>query len=135
MFPAPRRALLPCRDWASATGVSKQAFNLLPKLAEVDALVTPALQDRVLEVHPELAFAALAGGAPMAWPKRTAAGRAERLAALGLNEAPRVRGAAPDDVLDAMAVLASMRRWSTGDAICLDTISAYDSGVWSLMGT
>ena len=116
VFPAPRRALLPCRDWAAASGVSRQAFNLLPKIAEVDALVTPALQDRVLEVHPELAFAALHGSRPMAHPKRTALGRAERLTALALDDVPRVRGAAPDDVLDALAVLASMRRWAAGRA-------------------
>src|SRR5207248_8623660 len=105
---APRRALLACRDWADASGVSRQAFNLLPKIAEVDALVTPTRQSQVREVHPELAFAALAGGVPMAWPKRTAAGRAERLAALHVADVPRLRGAAPDDVLDALAVLASM---------------------------
>jgi predicted RNase H-like nuclease len=116
VFPAPRRSLLACRDWAAASGVSRQAFNLLPKIVEVDALLSSPMQDRVLEVHPELAFAALNAGAPMAHPKRTALGRAERLVALGLDDAPRVRGAAPDDVLDALAVLASMRRWAEGRA-------------------
>src|SRR3954447_20737539 len=31
VFPAPRRALLRCREWADATGVSRQTFNLLPR--------------------------------------------------------------------------------------------------------
>ncbi len=41
--------------------VSKQCFNLLPKIREIDALITPALQTRIHEVHPELAFWALNG--------------------------------------------------------------------------
>lgn len=110
VFPAPRRSLLATERWTPGLGLNKQTFNLLPKIRELDALVTPALQSRVVEVHPELAFTAMAG-APMRWPKRTAPGRAERLAALGLARPPvRPAGAAPDDVLDALAVLWSAQR-------------------------
>ena len=116
VFPAPPRSLLACRTWEDARGISKQTFHLLPKMAEVDDVMTPALQARVREVHPELGFARLAGGAPMAHPKRTLAGRLERLAALGLHEVPaRLRGAAADDVLDACAVATVARRLVTGE--------------------
>ena len=50
--------------------VSKQMFNIFPKIREVDALMTPALQTRVREVHPEVAFAALNGWTPLAQPKQ-----------------------------------------------------------------
>lgn len=102
VFPAPARWCLG-RPWHEVRGLSKQAFHLLPKIAEVDALIDPSVQDRVFEVHPELAFARLTG-AVLSAPKRTVEGRAARLAALGLSAVPRLRGAAPDDVLDALAV-------------------------------
>ena len=120
VFAAPVRSVLHERSYADALarhratdgrGLSKQAFHLLPKIAEVEA----ALDDRVIEAHPELAFARLLG-APARHPKRTPAGRAERLAALGLASRPRVRGAAPDDVLDAIALTHVARRVLAGDA-------------------
>ena len=46
-------------------GISRQAFGILPKIRQVDACMTPALQHQVYEAHPELAFRALAGQ-PMA---------------------------------------------------------------------
>ncbi len=116
----PRRASVfspPVRSVLEAglfQGVSLQCYNLFPKLREVDALMTPALQDSVRETHPELAFARLNGGVPLAFPKRVAEGRAERLQllrrVLGRRwEPPRLRGAASDDLLDA-AVLALVAR-------------------------
>lgn len=42
--------------------VSRQCFNLFPKIREIDALMRPALQERVYETHPELGFWALNGG-------------------------------------------------------------------------
>ena len=62
-------------------GISKQLFNILEKIRDVDRLQSPRLQARLFEMHPELSFTMLAG-APMRSNKRTAAGRAERLAAL-----------------------------------------------------
>jgi predicted RNase H-like nuclease len=116
VFPAPPRAALAWRSWADASGLSRQAFNLLAKIGEVDALMTPSLQDRVFEVHPEVSFAVMAG-APMAHAKRTAAGRAERLGLLPASAgSASVRGAAGDDVLDAYAVLWSARRAAEGQA-------------------
>jgi predicted RNase H-like nuclease len=120
VFPAPVRAVLHERSYTAALalhratdgrGLSKQAFHLLPKIAEVDAQLDP----RVIEAHPELAFARLLG-VPARHSKRSPAGHAERLAALGLGDAPRVRGAARDDVLDAIALTHIGRRFLVGDA-------------------
>lgn len=54
----------------TAPGLSRQAFNILPKIAEVDAAVDPAMQSLVREVHPELCFAQAQDGTPMSHPKR-----------------------------------------------------------------
>jgi predicted RNase H-like nuclease len=134
VFATPPRPLLGCTDHAEAVargraldgrGISIQAFNLLPKIAQVDAAIDPGLTEAVVEAHPESAFAELAG-APLASTKRSAEGRAERLALLtgpfprsraALTD--RLRGAAPDDVLDAAAAAWSARRWATGTAVVL----------------
>ena len=95
---------------ASGKAISKQLFNILPKISEVDAVITPRRQRRLFEMCPELSLAVLAG-APMRHAKTTAAGRVERLDALGtafgheaiarhLRSVPR--GAKADDLLDAL---------------------------------
>jgi predicted RNase H-like nuclease len=114
VFPAPSRPALDATSFAEVTGLSLQAWNLVPKVREVDR----AWEPRVREVSPELAFTVLTG-APMRHPKRRPAGRAERLAALGLRAVPRVRGAAPDDVLDALACLGAAERIAAGTALAL----------------
>ena len=107
---------------ATGVGLSKQAWNLVPKVKEVDRLLDPTRQGRIFEVHPEAAFAAI-HGVPMAHPKRSAAGRAERLAVLtahvpdiALLAARPPRGAAADDVLDAAAVALTARTVLAGRA-------------------
>ena len=91
VFPAPVRSVLAALTYEEACSlsraacgkaISKQLFNILPKIREVDALVTPQRQQRLFEMSPELSLAVLAG-APMAHPKTTPAGRAERIDALG----------------------------------------------------
>lgn len=132
VFPAPVRAVLGARDHADAVarsraacgrGLSIQAWHLVPKVAEVDALVTPG--DPVVEVHPELSLALLAG-APLTSRKREPAGRDERLRLLAgpfpgvaHHLAARHPGCAADDVLDAHAVLWTVRRIATGAAVTL----------------
>ena len=129
VFPTPPRATIGAADHAeasrrarAATGaaISIQAFHLLAKIAEVDALVDPRDGDRVVEIHPECAFVVMNDGAPLA-PKRTADGAARTPRAL-LDERferidPTPRGAAADDVLDAYAVLWSAERFAAGTAI------------------
>jgi predicted RNase H-like nuclease len=62
----------------NGTGMSKEAFNILPKIREVDETIAAPDQKRVFEAHPELAFSALAG-APMQHNKKTVEGRRERV--------------------------------------------------------
>ena len=60
-------------------GLSRQCFHLIPKLKEIDALMTPTLQQRVRESHPELVFTVLNGGRPMRFAKKTRSGHLERI--------------------------------------------------------
>ena len=117
VFPTPLRPMLAATSYAEALaigGLSKQAYNLLPKIREVDTLMSPLRQDRIAEVHPELCFARLRGE-PCAAPKRTPEGRTERVRALGIVLAGPPRGAAWDDVLDACALVETARRLAGGE--------------------
>ena len=143
VFAAPSRAALAHNDYRDALeanradggpGISKQSFFLFPKMREVDAVMTPALQDRVVEIHPELAFTAIADE-PMASPKRTREGRLQRLDALetagfdrtALDPHPlKRREAQPDDLLDACAVACSAKRLAEGRAVRLPAAPPLD---------
>jgi predicted RNase H-like nuclease len=108
-----------CRE-LTGKGMSAQAWGLRGKLLEADAYRQTAAAG-LFEVHPELAFAALAG-APVPDSKHTPAGLATRrrlLAEAGLTLPPRVSGAAEDDLLDAAAVAWSARRITAGQAVAL----------------
>ncbi len=114
IFSPPSRLSLAATDYdeVRGQGVSRQSFGILPKIREIDQLMTPTLQQRVYEAHPELAFCGLAGR-PLQHSKKTAAGYAERLCLLsalpvfqGVCNAEHSAGfprtqVAPDDVLDA----------------------------------
>jgi predicted RNase H-like nuclease len=133
VFAIPPRPVWECASYAEANqrcreltgqGMSAQAWGLHRKIAEADAyrgrLAVTGL--RLCEVHPELAFAALAGGTPLADSKHTPAGLAIRrslLAEAGLSLPDRVAGAAENDLLDAAAVAWSTRRIATGRAVVL----------------
>ena len=132
VFLTPPRAVLDAADHASASalhrnlvdgkGLSLQTWDVLGKVAEADAALADsdaAVHGRVVEVHPELSFAALAGH-PLG-PKRTPSGRAARIAALG-TWLPRLpTGDVPpgDDHLDALAAAWSAARWRAGMATVL----------------
>jgi predicted RNase H-like nuclease len=131
VFPAPLRAMLAASSHAEANamgrridgrGVSHQAFNLIPKIRELDAHVTTRSRRRIVEASPELCFALLLG-APCAEPKRAPAGRAARLAAIAAIHPDVVDrlaeprpGAAVDDVLDAFALTVTARRVASATA-------------------
>ena len=117
VFTPPTRPGLAAADYSdvprlNGAGMSKEAFNILPKIREVDETITASDQKRVFEAHPELAFSALAG-APMRHNKKTAEGRRERVRLLrrifgrAFQDPVRLRlehGAANvafDDVVDA----------------------------------
>lgn len=130
VFMTPVRAALAEDDHARCSarnrelageGVSRQAFSLRAKLLELDRWVRRA-PCRVVEVHPELSFAALAAE-PLITRKASWAGARQRrqlLADVGvvisgdLGEAGRQ--AAVDDVLDAAVCAWTARRVAAGQA-------------------
>lgn len=134
VFPAPARPTLRARDHGEASsinrtfsdpshGISAQAYNILAKIAEVDGLISPFLQNRIHEVHPELCFYAMNGGASVREKKREADGQEKRAMLLRRNGFPfdQVRHpAAPrrqwglDDLIDACACAWSARRIRDG---------------------
>lgn len=113
--------------------VSKQCFNLLPKIREIDALITPDLQARIHEVHPELAFWALNGEQPLELAKKIKSRpnpeglelRRALLRAAGFPIDTLKTGAWPktqvgeDDILDACACAWSAMRIFRGEHITL----------------
>ena len=107
------------RSVLAGRGVSAQTYGLRGIILAVDAVTTSAPAASVVEVHPELSFMALAGRAPgdPLPSKKTDAGRAARLAALG-GWAPGAVHRAPsgDDGLDALAAAWSAWRFVTGRA-------------------
>jgi len=141
VFAVPARAAVMETDYQRACAVaaassdpprkvSKQCFNLFPKIREIDALMSPALQARIFEVHPEVAFWALAGSRPLDLPKKVKSrpsppGLALRLGLLvaagydaALLEQPpaRARDAGRDDLLDAAACSWTAARILAGQA-------------------
>jgi len=136
VFPAPPRCLLDEPSYTAACeqsrrmfgkGISKQAHAIYPKIAEVDRLMTPELQDWVLEVHPEICFWGITRRA-MCHSKKTREGYEERRRLLGdglghefpdrsLWRSVGVRtGAQPDDVLDAAVAALTGYRAALGKA-------------------
>ena len=115
VFPAPGRRLLRARRYGRQCSI--QLWNILHKIREVDEAMTPRLQRRVREAHPEVSFALL-NGAPLRFAKKSADGEAERRRLLRpiFGEIPAVPGAARDDVLDAYALLWSAHRAWRGEA-------------------
>jgi pyridoxal kinase len=136
VFPSPLRPALYADSYEAANaanraaggkGLSKQSFNIMAKMAEIDALMSPDMEGFVFETHPESSFAAITG-APAVHAKKTSAGRAERLAVLtanGLDESlfqphPYARKtAAPDDLVDAGLCLLTALRIADGTALTL----------------
>jgi predicted RNase H-like nuclease len=129
VFPAPVRPVLRCASYdeacvvsraASGKALSVQTWNLVPSIADLDRALGDPPDDRVHEVHPELAFRELDGR--VVSPKASARGLAERIRALepvldvldALADAPAAVPAV--DCLDACAVAWSARRIAEGSA-------------------
>jgi predicted RNase H-like nuclease len=154
VFVTPVRAALARPDFTSAValnrertgvGFSIQAYGLKAKILDVDSFVRGSTHD-VVEVHPELSFAAIAG-VPIGDAKTTWAGLHRRRALLiaegvdidgdlggTLDTAGRRTGI--DDLLDAAAVAWTARRVARGQAISRpDPPETLDDGwpaaIWS----
>ena len=125
VFPTPPRAALEARTFAEANeiartitgkGISQQAFALGRKILEVHTLAE--VDERVIEMHPEVSFRELAGE-PVLESKHTAAGLARRrelLAAAGIVLPGAVPGVPEADLLDAAAGAWTAARYAEGRA-------------------
>jgi len=128
VFAVPSRAAVMMNHYAAACTmaletsdpprkISKQTWHLFPRIREIDALMTPVLQERVFECHPEVAFWAMNGESALSEPKKVKSrpyqpGLAlRRRLLIEAGFAPefvsathfRPSAAGPDDFLDACA--------------------------------
>jgi len=120
-------ANLRCRE-LTGQGLSAQAWGLRAKLLEANQY-RQACGHPLYEVHPELAFGAMAG-APLAASKHTGPGRDERrrlLARAGIEIPAGTPAGLIGDVLDAAAVAWSARRIAAGRAVTVPDIPQSDS--------
>lgn len=143
LFAVPTRAavmrddyLAACRENEQRTDpprkVSRQCFHLFPKIREIDAIMSPPLQRRVYESHPELAFWAMNGSTPLSLPKKVKGSvhppglelRRRLLSKAGFpieRLGPwtgRKSEVGPDDILDACACAWVARRILENRHIC-----------------
>lgn len=133
VFTTPIRAAVEAADHPSALGLSRsilgqglsrQAYALREKALQVDTWLAARIEEnpRVVEVHPEVSFAAM-NGAPLDAAKRTWRGVERRralLSAAGIEIPSELgelgRRAGVSDVLDAAAVAWTAMRVAAGTA-------------------
>lgn len=116
-------------------GISKQIWNIRPKIKEIDRAIASADQARIYEAHPELAFARINGGKPLD-SKHTPEGlraRKRLLVREGFTNLDswlqdlRGKGAKADDLFDACALSLTARNILHGHAIHLPEVVECDS--------
>lgn len=131
-FPTPVRSVLDLPSWEEANlyskhvsgkGLSKQAWNLIPKIIEVDECWDAVDAGQLREGHPETSFAEMSG-APLATKKARAEGREERLLLLQKALPADVRALIEScpkrwitDAIDALALAWTAQRVLAGEAV------------------
>ena len=129
VFPAPYRRVIEAatQNEASALsraidgkGVSAQNFAFIKaKVREANHYMTPALQERISEVHPEVCFLALNENVPLLGGKKSPAGALQRIGLIKnvldfeLEQTVVAGKVALDDFLDACAAA-----WTAGRIAC-----------------
>jgi predicted RNase H-like nuclease len=129
VFPTPPRDVLEAASYQDALrlsrkrygiGLTAQSYALRSRILETDAVAR--MDPRLIEIHPEVTFRALAGR-PLESSKKSWNGHSERrrlLSGVGLSlpdRLPEPVGAVPaDDVLDATAAAWSAGRYAAGEA-------------------
>jgi predicted RNase H-like nuclease len=137
VFPAPARRTLAAASYTQALelnrqsagrGLSRQAWNIVPKIRDIDDLLCDGRVPRgvLRESHPELCFWALNGKRPMQYNKKTREGHEERLRVLeyyfpqchalfarACAEFLR-REVARDDIIDAMVCAVTAKQGHGG---------------------
>ena len=146
VFAAPVRAVLSASTYeeacilhqrADGRKLSKQAFGILRKIAEVDHVLrhNPALQDPIREIHPEVSFAIWNSGSALRYRKSCVEGRAEREHLIEgewpadgrLHSCLRDQTFAVDDLNDAIAALWTARRIAANQARVLPSAPSVDA--------
>jgi predicted RNase H-like nuclease len=136
VFPAPCREAAASGSYPTASGINyartgkrltRQTWEIAPKIREIDDLVCTRHQEWVYEVHPEVSFWRMNGRSPMKHSKSRKAGRDERRQIL-LQHFPEIdrhidgrpRKVGVDDVLDAaVAAWSALRLWEgTAESVC-----------------
>jgi len=141
VFTAPLRPMLDCADYSEARNLrlqiegkslTRQTWAIMPKIKEVDGLVTPEAQSRIREGHPEVSFAHMNGGEALTSSKHTVKGRSDRISLLKAHfpeiaslVQPHSRIA--EDVIDACAMLWSAQRIHNNRALALPEKSPADA--------
>lgn len=127
------RAALDCSDYQEALKLSlqiegksltKQTWAIIPKIKQVDGLMTPAAQSRIREGHPEVSFAHMNGGAALLTSKHTEKGGRDRLSMLtlhfeGVTSLVQQHSRIAEDIIDACAMLWTARRILNNCALAL----------------
>ncbi len=107
---------------------SRQSYGIFPKMRELDRIMTPELQTRIHEVHPELSFAEMNNRKAVLSKKTRAEGRIERIRLLSSSGFPwsqmpsatyLKKDVADNDIVDACACAWSARRILEGQALCI----------------
>ena len=127
VFSTPPRAALEAGSFAEANEIARsitarasrqQAFALARKILEVHQFAEA--DERLLELHPEVSFCALAGG-PLAYSKHTFEGLTLRRALLteaGIDVPAAYPGVPESDLLDAAVGAWTAARFASGGAQC-----------------
>jgi predicted RNase H-like nuclease len=130
VFSTASRAAYAAKTWEEACEInlknsdppkklSKQSFALSAKIREIDAVISPELQTRIREVHPEVIFFEMNDCRPVLSKKKNAEGRAERIEILKRSNFPfstlewpnfLKKDVGGDDIIDACACAWSARR-------------------------
>lgn len=131
VFPTPLLTTLEASDYEDARnrsidacgkGLSKQAWNLMPKIRQLDALIQPDDQPAIAEAHPECAFLRLQADIPLDHAKSSNEGRALRVGLLRasrrfdaeeLDRALASKVAPVVDLIDAIALTVTARHMAT----------------------
>jgi predicted RNase H-like nuclease len=147
VFPSPDRRVLQSQTYAEACKLSRaytgralsiQSFALRTKISQVDRVITPELQARVFEIHPEVCFWAAAGRRHLVHYKNLPAGFEERRSILSgalkgvaipsrIEAARTFIGVRPDDVLDSAIGAWTAWRYANGLSESVLDVPEHDS--------
>ncbi|HLY98400.1 MAG TPA: DUF429 domain-containing protein [Candidatus Angelobacter sp.] len=141
VFTAPLRHILTCADYSEARkyrieiegkSLTKQTWAIVPKIREVDALLSCEIQSQVREGHPEVSFAHMNLGNALSASKHSAKGQQDRIDLLTAHflDVPSLvkkHRRIAEDVIDGFAMLWTARRVYNKQAFMLPSESQTDS--------